>query len=189
MKSILVKDLMVPLADYATVSDQATLGEAVAALKQAQQHFDQKRYRHRAVLVLDNTNNVVGKISQTDALKALEPKYRGLGDLQELEGLFGFKGDAVRQMITEHGLWKKPIEDICRKAVNLKVKDIMHTPTEGEYVNEDASFNEAVHQLILGRHQSLLVTRANKIVGILRLTDVFHRVSELMEDCDSLPAY
>ena len=32
-----------------------------------------------------------------------------------------------------------------------------------------------IHQLVLGHHQSLLVTRGDKIVGILRLTDVFRR--------------
>ena len=183
MESTLVKDMMVPLANYATVSDQATLGEAVVALKKAQQQFDQDRYRHRAVLVLDGRNNVVGKVSQIDVLIALEPKYRGLGDLQELEGLYGFKGESIHQLITEHGLWKKPIDDICRKASSLKVKEIMHTPTQGEYVAENSSLNEAIHQLILGRHQSLLVTKDDKIVGILRLTDVFHRVSDLMAAC------
>jgi CBS domain-containing protein len=183
MESILVKDMMVPLADYATVSDQATLGEAVVALKEAQKHFDQNRYRHRAVLVLDGRKNVVGKVSQIDALMALEPKYRGLGDLQELDGLFGFKGDSIRQLITDHGLWKNPIDDICSKAATLKVRDIVHTPSEGEYVAENATLNEAVHHLILGRHQSLLVTRGKEIVGILRLTDVFHRVSERMATC------
>jgi len=175
---------MVPLADYATVSEEATLFEAVMALKEAQQHFDQNRYRHRAVLVLDNRQNVVGKVSQIDVLKALEPKYRGLGDLKELEGLYGFKADGIRQMITDHGLWKQPLDDICRKAAAVKVRDIMNTPTQGEYVSEEATLNEGVHQLILGRHQSLLVTRGKEIVGVLRLTDVFHRVSNLMETCE-----
>jgi CBS domain-containing protein len=183
VESILVKDMMVPLADYATVSEEATLGEAVLALKEAQQNFDKDKYRHRAVLVLGNRRNVVGKISQIDALKALEPKYRGFGDIQKLEGLFGFKEEAVRQMITDHGLWKQPIDDICRKAANLKVRDIMHTPSQGEYVSEDSTLNEALHQLILGPHQSLLVTRGKEIVGVLRLTDVFHRISELMATC------
>lgn len=184
MESIVVKDMMVPLADYATVSEDATLSEAVRALKEAQAHFDQNRYRHRAVLVLDKRKNVVGKISQIDTLKALEPKYRGLGDLAELEGLYGLKADSIRRMITDHGLWKQPIDDICRKAAGLKVKEIMHTPSEGEYVSDDATLNEAIHQLILGRHQSLLVTRGREIVGVLRLTDVFHRISDMMEACE-----
>ena len=183
MESILVKDMMVPLAEYATVSEESTLFEAVMALKDAQKIFDQNRYRHRAVLVFDKRQDVVGKVSQFDVLKALEPKYRGLGDVKELEGLYGFKTDSIRQMISDHGLGKQPLDDICRKASALKVKDIMSTPTEGEYVPEDATLNEAVHQLILGRHQSLLVTRGREIVGLLRLTDVFHYVTDLMEDC------
>ena len=65
------------------------------------------------------------------------------------------------------------MSDIRKKAASLKVKDFMHKPTEGEHVDEDATLDEAIHQLILGRHQSLLVTRNQQIVGILRLTDVF----------------
>ena len=36
---------------------------------------------------------------------------------------------------------------------------------------------EAIHQLVMGRHQSLLVTKGKDIVGILRLTDVFREIS------------
>jgi predicted transcriptional regulator len=185
VETILVKDMMVPLANYATVSELATLSEAVVALREAQKIFDQDRYRHRAVLVLGGKKNVVGKVSQLDVLRALEPKYRGLGELKELEGLFGLKSDSISQLLSEHGLWKQPLEDICRRAASLRVRDIMYNPTQGEYVEENATLNQAVHQLIVGRHQSLLVTRDMVIVGILRLTDVFHRVSDIMAACAS----
>ena len=59
MKSRTVKELMVPLAKYATVPDTATMFEAVTALEKAQQEFDQTRYRHRAVLVYDQNKQVV----------------------------------------------------------------------------------------------------------------------------------
>jgi sodium-dependent dicarboxylate transporter 2/3/5 len=59
MKNIMVKDLMVPLAEYATVDEEASLFEAVCALEQAQQTFDREKYRHRAVLVLSKTGEVV----------------------------------------------------------------------------------------------------------------------------------
>jgi CBS domain-containing protein len=61
----------------------------------------------------------------------------------------------------------------------------MYTPGEGEYVSENASLGEAIHQLIMGHHQSLLVTRDDKIVGILRLTDVFAAVFHRMKECFS----
>ena len=48
---------------------------------------------------------------------------------------------------------------------------------------EDASLDEAIHQLIMGHHQSLLVTRGEKIVGVLRLTDVFAAVFHTMKEC------
>ena len=60
MKSYQVKNLMVPLSEYATVSDAATLLDAVKSLKEAQAAFNQKRYRHRAILVIDKNNHIVG---------------------------------------------------------------------------------------------------------------------------------
>ncbi len=82
-----------------------------------------------------------------------------------------------------YGLWAKPLEDICRKSPQIKVKDVMYTPTEGEYVSEEANLDEAIHQLVVGKHQSLLATRGEKIVGILRLTDVFMEICEIMKAC------
>ena len=58
----------------------------------------------------------------------------------------------------------------------------MHVPTEGEYVDEDATQDEAIHQLVLGHHQSLLVTKEGKITGILRLSDVFEAVFFKMKE-------
>jgi predicted transcriptional regulator len=64
------------------------------------------------------------------------------------------------------------------------VADIMYTPKSGEYVNADDSLNHAIHQLIIGHHQSLLVTAADGgIVGILKLTDVFKAICDTMKAC------
>ncbi len=46
-----------------------------------------------------------------------------------------------------------------------------------------ATLDEAIHQLIIGHHQSLLVTREGAIVGVLRLTDVFAAVFHAMKEC------
>jgi len=39
-----------------------------------------------------------------------------------------------------------------------------------------------MHQFVLGRHQSLLVTRGDEILGLLRLTDVFAAVYHTMKE-------
>ena len=184
MKSYLVKDLMVPLSEYATVTEDATLYEAVLALEKAQENFEDRhtRYRHRAILILDKSGDVIGKLSQLDVLRALEPKYQ---KMIQGEGLhrYGFAKEFEQSILEKFGLFASPMEDICRKAGEKNVKEFMYTPTEGEYVSEDATLGLAIHQLIIGHHQSLLVTRGKKIIGILRLTDVFAAVFHKMKDC------
>ena len=181
MKSIKVKQLMVPLDEYATVNENATLNEAVLALEESQKRFRQDRYKHRAVLVFDKVHNIVGKVSQLDLIRGLEAGDMKTGDLKYVSRC-GFSREFIKSMIAQYGLWQKPLDDICRKAAQIKVKDIMYTLTEGEYIEEDASFDEAIHQLVMGHHQSLLVTRAGKIVGILRLTDVFGEICDVIRE-------
>ncbi|UCB51335.1 MAG: CBS domain-containing protein [Deltaproteobacteria bacterium] len=173
---------MVPLAEYATVSEEATLFDAVLALEKAQEAFDPKKHRHRAILVFDKKNKIVGKLGQLDILRALEPRYAEMGDLGTLSRT-GFSPQFLRSMVEKFALWDESLRDICSKAARLKVKDIMYTPTEGEYVEESASLGDAIHQLLMGHHQSLLVTRGKEIVGILRLVDVFKEICDTMKSC------
>ena len=81
MELLKVKDLMVPLDEYGTVSQDDCLYEAVLALEKAQEDLDRERYMylHRAILVFDDTRKIVGKVSQLDILRALEPKYQEMG--------------------------------------------------------------------------------------------------------------
>jgi len=184
MKTRMVKDLMVPLQEYATVREDASLQAAVLALEEAQKKFHHDRYKHRAILVLDKSGSVVGKLSQLDVLKGLEAGYKKMGDFKGISHT-GFSTEFIKSMVDKYDLWKKPLEDICRRSPHIKVKDIMYTPTEGEYVPMDATLDQALHQLVVGHHQSLLVTKDGKeIVGILRLTDVFQEISEMIKACN-----
>ena len=183
MKKKLVNELMVPLAKYATVSEEATLFEAVIALEKAQEKFDRSRYPHRAVLIYDNEDNIVGKVSQLDVLRALEPKYKAM-DIPGSLSRFGLTKRFQETMLNELRFWDKPMDDICRKASRIKVKEFMYTPSEGEYINEDESLDRAINQLVMGHHQSLLVMKDDKIVGILRATDVFMEIVRVMKACE-----
>jgi CBS domain-containing protein len=185
METMTVKDLMVPLEEYATVSQDATLYEAVMALEKAHEELDRTRYKylHRAILAFDENNHVVGKLSQLDVLKALEPKYREMGDPGRLSRA-GFSPQFLESIMEHHALWDKPLVDICKRATELVVKDFMYTPTEGEFVDQNDSLAKAIHQLVMGHHQSLLVTKGEEIVGRLRLTDVFKDVFQRVQSCE-----
>ena len=173
---------MIPLSEYATVSKDATLSEAVVALKAAPEQFDPTTYRHRAILVYDEKNNIIGKLSLICILRALEPKYdQMISDKRPMH--VGFTRQFQKSMLEQLKLWEAPLKDICKKAANVKVENFMMVPVEGEYVEKNASLNEAIHQFVMGHHQSLLVTEGKKIVGVLRLTDVFTAVTEMIIAC------
>lgn len=182
MKTISVKDLVVPLSEYATIPIGASLIEAVEALEKAQEEFDATKYRHRAILVLDETGHVVGKVGQHDALRALEPKYCEMG-ADKAVSRFGFSASFLKSMCEQYQLFDKPMDDICRKTANLKVEACMSKLSEGEFINLEATLDMAIHQLVIGHHQSLLVKEGNAVVGVLRLTDVFVAVFHALKEC------
>ncbi len=182
MDTYLIKDLMVPISEYATVSEGATLFEAYLALEKAQEEFVHNKYRHRAVLVLNKNNRVIGKVGQLDVLRALEPKDEHFDRFEDIRK-YNFSSQFIMNLREQYLLQGEPLTDICKRTALTKVEDLMSAPTEGEYVEEDTSLNTAIHQLVRGSHMSLLVTRNSEIVGILRLTDVFAAIFHTMKTC------
>jgi hypothetical protein len=182
MKSKLVTELMIPLSEYAVVSEGSTLLDAVLALEKAQTEFEKNRYTHRAILVRDKSGKITGKISQLDVLMGLEPKYKKIGEMKSISNL-GFSGDFLKDLLAQYQLWDAPLGDLCKKAQLIKVEEIMYAPTAGEVLDEGATLDQAIHQLVMGKHQSLLITRKGDIIGILRLVDVFKEIFEQIKAC------
>jgi Mg2+/Co2+ transporter CorC len=121
-------------------------------------------------------------------IEALEPNYKGMGRSGNQGSMhrLGFSDEFVKSTKEQYHLWEKALENLCEKAIHLKIKDIMYAPGKGEFVNESDTMDEAIHRLIIGRHHSLLVTAehdAREIVGVLRLVDVFEFVSDAMHEC------
>ena len=182
MQPATIKELMMSLEEYPTVGQEATLYETILALEEAHKRFDQNRPKHRAILVLDQNSRVIGKLDLLNFLRGLEPKYAEIKDLEQPGTIF--TPEFMKSVLQKYSLWQKPLDDICKKAARIKVKDIMYTPGEGEFIPEGATLNEAIHQLVMGRHQSLLVTSGKNVVGILRLSDVFEKICEMIKACN-----
>jgi hypothetical protein len=182
VKKYLVKDLMVPLSEYATVPVGSTLFEAMLALEKAQEEFDHTKYKHRGILILDEDNRVVGKLSHLHALSALEPRQDDVGGAKDLEQ-FGFSPKYVRALLKKQRGQAASLEDLCRKAVEMKVEDFMHIAGEDEFIDHQATLSMAIHQLVQEKLLSLLVTKDGNTIGILRLADVFAAVYHNMTEC------
>lgn len=164
---------MVPISEYATVTIGTSLLDAIRALERAQDAYTVSKYQHRAILVLDAEGQIVGKISQLRALKAIEGDHEFQQEIEEMRK-FNFSEAYIARLRDKFRSRRIIIEESSlREAAAKKVEEFMQTPTPGEYVGEDCSLDTAIHKLVAGTHLSLLVTRNKEIVGILRISDVF----------------
>ncbi len=188
MKEIQVRELMVPLMEYATVSETATMFEAVEALDRSREKFDPKKQKHRAILVTDSNKRVVGKIGYMDFIQGLEPKYSETDELLQVirgssEFVSAFLPEKLKSQIQKHALWTKPLDGICNKAAKSHVKDFMYVLRDIDFIDIDSSLDMAAHQFVLTRAQSLLVKTGDDVVGILRLSDVVETIFGLIKTC------
>ena len=174
---------MILLSDYVTVSESDTLAVAIKALKQAQK-ATRFNHKHRAVLVYDQTGRIVGKLGYRSIIKALEPKYRQFEHAEDTEAIglsrFGLSYNFLHSLVDRLELWDEPMDKLVKQAAALTVRDIMCKPITGEYISPQAPIAEAVHQFILGCHQSLLVGDPDRVEGIIRLADIFDLVSDMI---------
>ncbi|UCC79711.1 MAG: CBS domain-containing protein [Candidatus Zixiibacteriota bacterium] len=173
MDKKLVRDLMVLLDDYAVVSKDASLLDAVLALEKAQENLPPDRQPHRAVLVVDENKNVIGKIGQLAFLRALEPKYKIIKDFDKLTKA-GVSSEFVSSMMEHFRLFEVGLDDLCQKARSILAGEVMH-PVE-ESIDEKASLSEALHKMVIFQTLSILVTKNKKVVGLLRLSDLFEEI-------------
>ena len=169
-----VLDIMLPLNEYAVVSINATLYDAFIALKEAQKKLPKDRQPHRAVLVVDREDKIVGKLGHLGFLKALEPRYKNLGQLDMISKA-GLTKEFITSMMNHYGLMQDDLKDIRARIKNIKMKDVMRPVTENVDIND--TINEAIHKIVMYQTLSALVTKGGKIVGILRLSDLFDEVS------------
>ena len=73
---------------------------------------------------------------------------------------------------------------VCERASKQKVSEFIQPILDSEYIDENAILGEALHQLVVYPYHSLMVTRDDEVVGIVRLSDVFQKVCDEIKACE-----
>jgi len=155
-----VKDLMIPLSDYSTINDNATLEETVNLMDRSI-----RERGHRTLMVLDGGGGVVGFLTTRavfEALGKLAPKAGGwLGISFNRPELFFWDG-------------LKLIKD-------TRVKKVMR-PVVDAYVRE-ADYPAKAVEMILKRGVTILpvLDEQERITGVIRALDLLPFVKRLFE--------
>jgi CBS domain-containing protein len=186
MQRMKVKDFMTPVGDFPRISEETSFGEAVLALEKAQEDFQAGRSKQRIVLVENDKGHIVGKLSPTDLLRGLEPQYESVaGDYSRSRGLASSYSHFMQTAFEKTRFWVDPIDDLCTKAVDVKIKNFLRRITEPQTVNVEDSLDNALHAFILGRHDALFVVKDGTLKGILRFSDVYREIKRIIKTtCD-----
>lgn len=172
--STTVGEIMMSLADYAIVDEEATLLEALEALRASLEKLPADKQPHRAVLVRNHRGEIIGKVHHFAFLRALVPDRRSVNNLALLERA-GVGDDLRESSMRMLDLLTGDLVNICERARSVKVRDFYTSATVS--VQESAPLSEAVQLFLSHQTLSLLVRRREETVGILRLSDLFDELS------------
>ena len=179
-----VRELMIPLHEYALVNHNATLREAIKMLKQAQARpISMDRLPPRAVLIVDDDEKVIGQVELMDVLKSLEPKYSMLGDVSALSRA-GVNEELIKSLIDNLRFWQGNLRDACNRVRSMSVTEIMHPLKES--LDENTLLSDAIHRVVVWQTARSLVTRKGEVVGVLRLADLFAEVADCIDEQEEI---
>lgn len=178
MRDTLVKEVMIPIADYVTVKKEHNLTDVLLAFEKKRQTHG--GHAHRDAIVVDEGGRFVGKVTIIDIFRSLEPNYRKVR--REQKG-YTLTDGFVKEAIKEFKLWMEPAEDICQRGSKVTVAEAMHVPEKSEYIKEDDNLEKALNYYVMGVHQPLIVKKGDAVTGVLRFGDIFEIVRERLLSC------
>jgi hypothetical protein len=181
--NLTIQELMRPVEQFPRISDQANFHEAVLALEKAQEEFRAGKAPQRILLVEDKKGTIVGKLSPMDLVRGLEPKYDKIDSLGD-DIRFGLP-QVVRSMKEDYRLWQEPLGELCRKAGNIKVENMLNIPGKTQSVKLTERLDNAFHLFVTARHDSLYVMDGDDIVGLLRFSDVYAAICKVVKACET----
>jgi hypothetical protein len=182
MEKMKVSELMRPVSDFPRISNQATFMEAVDALEKAQQAFSSGKAPQRILLVYDEAGQIVGKLSPMDFMQGLEPNYDKIDSLKTVSHYRLAQG-TLEAMKEQFRLWQEPLAELCKKAYTVKIANFVKMPSPDHMVKAEDKMDDAFHLFVVGRHDSLFVKEGEKIVGLIRFSDVYKKIAQTMREC------
>ncbi|MEJ2678864.1 MAG: CBS domain-containing protein [Gemmatimonadota bacterium] len=168
-----VRDVMIPVADYPSVRDRATLREAAAVMEASHLDVNGRRSLPRVLVVFDEINVMVGYVRRRDLMRGLEPSFLLGQPLDYRRKLFDV---AVDPNLTELP-YDRVVRGI-REQADRPVSDVMR-PIEA-VLDADDHVMKAIYEMVTLDVSLLPVTEADRLVGVVRSVDVFHEVAKLL---------
>ena len=171
----LVRDVMIPLAEYTTITEDQTVRDAIMELKKS---FSAKvstsrimETGHRSLLVFDRDGNVRGILAITDLLESIMPAY-----------LNAPKPSTADSVQYSPMFWKGLFSIEVKKFANKKVGDVM-SPSPPE-IDCEANLMVAAYRMVNDKIRRLVVVESGRVVGMIREQDLFFEMERIQSEIE-----
>ncbi|KPK53691.1 MAG: hypothetical protein AMS22_07045 [Thiotrichales bacterium SG8_50] len=170
-----VRDLYVKIDDYPNISLHAPLGHAIHLMHRVLKN----QTRFRTILVLDDDDHLKGYLSLRDLIRAVGPDYLHKRR-PAAKGNQPFAFDGLRQDM-------RALSVIWQDGFTLKLHDELDKPvSECMTLMEDrVTLNDPISKCLylMLFHDVLIlpVVEDDRVVGVLRLVDLFDRIADSVE--------
>jgi len=174
-----VRDLLVPISEYAVTTMDKPLREAVPALRKLYCQVEDGKCTeagHRTILVLGNAGKLVGILDFKSILKVLIPEIAG-GLTAKLEAL------GVSIAFAQAGT-----ADLDETRLSFRARVLKNAETQvGEImlkirgtIQADADLMDALKLIYANKITVLPVYDGDKLIGVLRDSDLFLTVADIL---------
>jgi CBS domain-containing protein len=174
MNAKLVRDIMVPLAEYPCIPETNTLRQAIEEM--GRQILRKKQASlPRVALVFDvGLNNLLGMLRRRDIMRGLEPRFLVPHSLEYRRKLFEVETDPNLPELS----YDKVIAGIRRRA-DRQVRDFM-IPIKAT-IGCDDHLMKAIYEMV-DQNTSLLPVLNDEgiVVGVVRSVDVLDEIAHMM---------
>ncbi len=176
-----VRDFLVPLSAYAVTTVNKPLAEAVLSLRKVYCEVEDGKCTeagHRTILVLDDSGKLVGILDFKSILKILMPELAGgISDRLEALGVSIAFAQADTPELDEALISFRA--RVIKKA-ETRVGDVM-LKLRGT-INADADLLDAFKLIYRNKITVLPVFEGEKLVGVIRDSDLFLAVAEILTE-------
>ncbi len=163
-----VGDLKIDIFDYPHIPYWFTLKQAIGMIKKSMINVDEC-FDPMVILVFDEQYNLIGTLSPKDILRGLEPKF--MSTATRAQGI-----TAKTESLTI--VWDSLFTEKSIELAERPVSDVM-LPIVGR-VNSHDPITKAAYLMVRQDLMLLPVIDNQKIVGIIRMKEVFDEIARVV---------
>ncbi len=167
LKDMKIKDLLISISDYPSINSEASVRDAFFYLRK---NF-LEGLGFRSIFVIDKDDNIKGHLTMMDLIKAVEPRF-----LKEIPVYQGLDLDEPELSI----IWQQSFSEQCKEEARKSVTDVMKSFDTVLSIEDPIA--KAAYLMVKLNIRVLPVKENNKIVGVIRMVDIFKDIAKLILD-------